>query len=136
MNYKAIKLVFIFLFIILQQFACGCVLTSKLRVHVHNNLPANNNLLVHCYSKDDDLGYHTLGVGQQFQWPFCANFLPTTLYSCTLTWVSKTASFEAFKEKIWGTSGENYHWIAKSDGIYFSGDAYPADQQKKYDWTN
>lgn len=139
MSYKTIKLVFTFLLFITlqQQFARGCGFTSKRTVHVHNNLPANNNLLAHCYSKDDDLGYRMLRPGQGFNWSFCPNFFPiNTLFACTFTWGSKRASFEAFKEKIRGLRGANYHWTAASDGIYLSGDTYPSDQQKIHDWIN
>lgn len=49
--------------------------------------PLVTNVTLHCKSKDDSLGYHTLHVGASYRFQFNRNyFLPTTLFWCFFTW--------------------------------------------------
>ena len=98
----------------------ACV-TQQETVYVINNLPPNSApLKLHCASKDDDLGYHTLSTNQDYHWSFCDDVIPKTLYFCHLWWGSKNQAFDAYKQ-TWVRPGSNQHyWVAKSDGIYFS----------------
>lgn len=58
-------------------------------VHVLNHLPDNTNpLRLHCQSRDDDLGFHSISQQQDFNWHFCENFFHTTLFFCHLWWNS------------------------------------------------
>lgn len=105
----------------------GCFLKPPAQVHVTNNLPPNSNLLVHCSSKNDDLGYHTLGVNQEYSFSFCVIPL-TTLFSCRLSWANKTTGFEAYNAK-WNDNRcaghtEKCYYEAKIDGVYLNGKLY------------
>ncbi|CAN1767173.1 S-protein homolog 29 [Linum perenne] len=51
-------------------------------VYVTNELGANETLIVHCQSKDDDLGIHHLSDGATFTWKFRLAFLRTTEFWC------------------------------------------------------
>ncbi|XP_022880691.1 S-protein homolog 7-like [Olea europaea var. sylvestris] len=109
---------------------------TKFEMHVSNQLPQGSVLKLHCASKDDDLGYHTLAVGQEFRWKFCENVFSATLFFCTLRWGSEFASFDAFYT-AWAhkycISGSCF-WIAEDDGIYFQdSDAHPF---KVLDWKH
>ncbi|GFP91874.1 hypothetical protein PHJA_001331600 [Phtheirospermum japonicum] len=65
----------------------SCFLRPKFHVGFYNRLPANipKPLFVHCKSKDDNLGNHTLMPGQSWGFSFCDKFL-STLFICELHW--------------------------------------------------
>ncbi|KDP40962.1 hypothetical protein JCGZ_24961 [Jatropha curcas] len=60
------------------------------QVHVVNNLGRNKILLVHCKSKDNDLGIHNLTVGSEFSWRCKTGpTLPPGSYVSECIWVAK-----------------------------------------------
>ncbi|KAL0378828.1 UNVERIFIED_CONTAM: hypothetical protein Sradi_3188300 [Sesamum radiatum] len=64
-------------------------------VHVVNNLSNNMSaLLIHCASKDDDLGNHTLYVNDDFHWRSHMNFSVSTMFFCRFQWDSKNVAHE------------------------------------------
>jgi hypothetical protein len=68
----------IFLFFLVQAMPASAFL-DKYRAFVYNRLPNNTNpLVVHCQSKDDDIGFQTLYVDQYISWHFRMNFWGTT----------------------------------------------------------
>ncbi|XP_023520577.1 S-protein homolog 1-like [Cucurbita pepo subsp. pepo] len=100
---------------------------SRYYIHVVNGL-SKLGLLVHCQSKDDDLGYHRLlNHGDDYQWNFKVSFWGSTLYWCKLETPQAYVSFESFwpeTQHLWlrdrckrGTVGTCL-WTAKDDGIY------------------
>lgn len=97
---------------------------SKWRVAIVNQLSSNQNLFVHCKSKDNDLGDHYVPVEQNFQWEFRENAFSTTLFWCTLkTPTNLHASFEVFwrEQHDWLSYRCNYTaciWVARDNGIY------------------
>ncbi|XP_073049452.1 S-protein homolog 24-like [Primulina eburnea] len=103
--------------------------TKRYYVYVANKLPSGSSLTLHCASKDDELGYHTLAVNENFHWTFCDSFLLNTLFFCHLWWGSKNIAFEAFYSELGKDCGRDAicYWQAESDGIYFRG-------SKTYDW--
>ncbi|KAG2712058.1 hypothetical protein I3843_04G099900 [Carya illinoinensis] len=96
----------------------------KIHVHVVNGLSGQQSLFLHCKSRDDDLGTHNLGVGDEYSWSFRVNFLATTLFWCYMrTSNGLHAEFDVF----WPSKGDwlsyrcnwkNCIWTAKDDGIY------------------
>ncbi|KAG4149842.1 hypothetical protein ERO13_D05G357766v2 [Gossypium hirsutum] len=90
-------------------------------IYAVNELSKDQTLLVHCKSKDDDLGIHNLTVGSEFTWKFRPRFFGGTLFWCYMAYDNLHASFKAFWDDQalynvcdWGTC----FWIAKDDGIY------------------
>ncbi|KAL3641870.1 hypothetical protein CASFOL_012685 [Castilleja foliolosa] len=72
------------LFAYLFQEADSCFLYYKLHVNIYNNLPPiEPPLSVHCKSKDDDLGNHTLTRNQTWGFSFCLKLF-STLFWCDL----------------------------------------------------
>lgn len=138
MNYKFTKFTFIYFILLIANFqalACWLREVYEFDVYVVNDLPNGSILRVHCASGDDELGYHNLAVHQNLNFTFC--MIPwTTLFFCHLWWGNKNKAFEVFNAKwvpkIWCTHHECY-WVAKEDGIYFSG-SYQGELKKKYDW--
>ena len=120
--------------------------TQGVSVHIINGLPSNNNPLnFRCQSKDDDLGYHTLLVGEEYYWEFHLNFfIPNTLFFCHFYWQSKDKSFDVFDGlmKFPSCNHPSLHdikcfWLVKADGFYFSehrGDPNSPDWNKLVSW--
>ncbi|CAI0427451.1 unnamed protein product [Linum tenue] len=82
-------------------------------VYVTNKL-RDKMLMVHCRSKDDDLGAHGLAVGESFEWSFDPSWLGETLFWCSLAVEDKCLSFVAYYE------GDMYteYWYVHDDGVY------------------
>ena len=79
-------------------------------------------MLVHCKSKDDDLGEHQIGPGGNFNWSFRENFWQTTLYWCNFKSILGHASGEVFwpEKRNWLGARCGHHnciWVAREDGI-------------------
>ncbi|KAL8542072.1 hypothetical protein ACS0TY_003073 [Phlomoides rotata] len=113
-----------------------CWFSRRYTAHVINNLPSNSELRIHCASADDDLGYHTLPVGYDYDWSFC-DIPYSTLFSCHLWWDSdsKQRAFHVFDSFIRDTlcfDSRNCFWSARDDGIYASG--YPDGDAITYYW--
>ncbi|GFQ04885.1 hypothetical protein PHJA_002632600 [Phtheirospermum japonicum] len=137
---KHLMRIFVLSSILLQTIATlnrYCPFGTAFDIYVTNRLPTNSpTLLVHCASKDDDLGNHTLTNNQEFHFGFCDNSV-STLFFCTLWWDKKRISFDAFKETILKTTcykNQICYWAAFSDGIYYSDDHPPQELTKMYDW--
>ena len=97
---------------------------TKWKVTITNQLSRGQTLLVHCKSKDNDLGDHTLQVGQNFSWKFKVNFFSTTLFWCNLrTSSNKHVSIEVFWPEKHDWLGyrcayTTCNWDARDNGIY------------------
>ncbi|KAL8555154.1 hypothetical protein ACS0TY_003091 [Phlomoides rotata] len=155
MNHFILINLFIFLFVIArnitqasreftqqlfgQKIICW-LFSSNYIVHVINDLPSNSELRLHCASQDYDLGYHTLSVGDDYNWSFC-DILHVTVFVCHLWWDlnSKELAFEAFQAHVRANScfesGECF-WSARGDGIYSSGYRDSHDYKVTYFWDD
>ncbi|CAI0394811.1 unnamed protein product [Linum tenue] len=82
-------------------------------VNITNQL-SEKILIVHCQSKDTDLGAHALAVGASFHWSFGTNFFGGTLFWCKLAVENRRISFVAYKEyyDVFG------RWLVCDDGLY------------------
>lgn len=94
-------------------------------------------LIIHCKSKNDDLGIHYLMVGDVFQFHFKINIWYTTLFWCHMTWGAKDTTIDVFrtgtiKESTLCQDSLKCSWYVKEDGFYFLGDDPP--KTKKYGW--
>ena len=110
----------------MEQMAEGSPL-EKWEIHIVNGLSKGQMLLVHCKSKDNDLGEHNLTAASEFNWSFRVNLWDSTLFWCFLRKPNgQHKSFEAFwveKESIWlyyRCLESNCTWTAKDDGIYLA----------------
>ncbi|GFP91820.1 hypothetical protein PHJA_001326000 [Phtheirospermum japonicum] len=136
---KIFFLSFIVVFNILNVSARKCIFTGKVAIQVNNRLDINSPpLKIHCASKDDDLGNHTIYSGDGFNWTFCENLFHTTLYFCHLwwgsRWGSKQKAFDVFKETLVEVKRLHFYWHAFPDGIYFTAYDAPLVYTKVYDW--
>ncbi|KAM7519421.1 hypothetical protein LguiB_018383 [Lonicera macranthoides] len=120
--------------------------TSEKEVHIVNGLPDNtHSLIIRCQSKDDDLGYHTLLVGQEFFWHFHDNLWGTTLFFCHFWWQGiMDRSFDVYdykhKNPPCANNKEEFqacYWLVKADGFYYSNhnaEFNSSDWQKLHPW--
>lgn len=128
------------LVVILAFEACKALhFYPKVTVEIINTLdtPPPKNLTLHCQSKDDDLGSHTIMYGGSYNFTFRPSVVRfiTTLYWCSFSWKQDPSlhHFEIFKEdrddtcvvcswkistsggckydKFKGTYSECYPWI-------------------------
>ncbi|KAG6418357.1 hypothetical protein SASPL_120560 [Salvia splendens] len=124
--------------ITLQPFADhGCFLFSKdTRIRIINLLPKDSKpLRLHCASGDDDLGFHNLNVGQDFQWKFCPNFfLKNTLFHCRIWWGPKEKGFKAYESQSDHLTKNTNVFGVKSDGIYLAHDHSESSLKKYISW--
>ncbi|EYU27292.1 hypothetical protein MIMGU_mgv1a026865mg, partial [Erythranthe guttata] len=104
-------------------------------VHIVNKLPINSTfpLNIHCASKDDDLGNHTLNLNDDFNWHFKMNYGLSTMFFCRFKWGSKDQAHEVFNKHI-AFYCEGYNekadgniclWSIKEDGFWISNEIPP-----------
>ncbi|KAJ4845865.1 hypothetical protein Tsubulata_048165 [Turnera subulata] len=111
---------------------------SKFRVHIIDGFSSNNlPFLLHCWSKDQDLGNHTLYIGGDFNFHFGTRFWPPyTHFNCDMSWGPKNLHdvtvFDQGKVMDWCCSSGQCYWRAQDDGLYYSNDN--STYAKKYDW--
>ncbi|KAK9006014.1 hypothetical protein V6N11_035068 [Hibiscus sabdariffa] len=108
----------------------------KYHVHVANGFSNNNQLTIHCASKDDDLGEHVLQVSQEWSWSFRENFWGTTQFWCNMNGEGHSKTVDVFVME-WGfldTCGDKEcFWSVRDDGIYLQRNK-DGTWLKEYDW--
>lgn len=124
MRMKHVLIIFMFLAIYVFSTLHACVIEPEYRVQIQNLIP-DSNILVHCKSKNDDLGDHQLSYNDDFHWKFCEATFHNTLYFCHFSWDSQEQVFDVFNETMYDLCNlKNGHinpwnWSAMTDGIYF-----------------
>ncbi|XP_024195692.1 S-protein homolog 5, partial [Rosa chinensis] len=93
-------------------------------------------LIVHCKSKNDDLGDHTLWINQEFRWYFGLNFWFTTLFYCNFKWDSQEKHIDVFntpdESPLECMENEECFWKVTEDGFFVSVDNI--NWVKKLNW--
>lgn len=95
----------------------------KWHVYIVNGLSNDQNLLTSCKSKDDDLGIHNLSVGSNVTWSFRTDFFHSTLFSCSVSKGTASATFDVFwydAHLFDKCNWKNCIWVARDDGIYLA----------------
>ncbi|KAK8480447.1 hypothetical protein V6N13_130313 [Hibiscus sabdariffa] len=132
-NLKSVALPLLLAFSLLHLSFVESVWFFNYHIHVRNDLPSRNspphqpNLLLHCKSKNKDIGDRPMTTGQDYTWDTKINFFRTTLFFCNARWVGhKSRIFDAFKAVRDEDRCSVYHsscmWSVRVDGIYFSRD--------------
>ncbi|KAF6176256.1 hypothetical protein GIB67_023547, partial [Kingdonia uniflora] len=99
---------------------------GKRHIHVVNELYPGTPLNIHCKSKNDDLGEHTLANQESFSWHFRDNYWGTTLFWCAMAWKDGNGNWAQEDHDVYKTclKGEkfvcqvDYTWSARPDGLY------------------
>nr|KJB26088.1 hypothetical protein B456_004G224700 [Gossypium raimondii] len=103
-------------------------------VHTINGLSNGKMLLVHCKSKDNDLGIHNLTAGAEFSWQFKLSVTGRTLFWCYMAYDNFHAALNVFWDNpifFNKCNNDNCIWIAKDDGIYFRNFAKKVDELRQ-----
>ncbi|KAL8227369.1 hypothetical protein R6Q57_017201 [Mikania cordata] len=121
----------------------GCFITKGFAIHMITEI-TYDNVMVHCQSREDDLGVHVLNfTNLEYGWSFCENFIESTLYHCSF-WRSTSRDQQAFqvfnrtmfKVCYQGFSEANTcHWGIKADGFYLF-DNFDRVWLKQYEWNH
>lgn len=120
-------------------------LTKGYEIHIVNGLPSNKApLKFRCQSGNDDLGYHTLLVGEEYSWKFHIGLIGNTLYFCHFYWERKDAVFDVFDGGRFYPECDHpslhdlkCYWLVKADGFYFAehrADPNSPSWKKKVSW--
>ncbi|KAK8614884.1 hypothetical protein V6N13_068673 [Hibiscus sabdariffa] len=80
-------------------------------------------LLIHCKSRDNDLGVHNLTVGNEFMWKFKPAIFGSTLFYCFMAseFDHVHATFNVFwdnQDLFYWCNWKLCSWIGEDDGIY------------------
>lgn len=70
----------------------------KARVTIVNDLPHGLDLMVHCKSKNDDLGVQLLRPQQRFEFRFRPSFWRNTLFFCGFRWTGAFHYFDIYHQ--------------------------------------
>ncbi|CAN0897800.1 S-protein homolog 1 [Linum grandiflorum] len=90
-------------------------------VHVINELSKSKPLLVHCKSKDDDMGIHWVGPNGEYEWRFKPKIFGNTLFWCHVKKRDKEIVYKAYWEDNHDNDRQymdHVRWVAKEDGLY------------------
>ncbi|KAL4291145.1 hypothetical protein GQ457_14G019130 [Hibiscus cannabinus] len=74
------------------------LLPHKAQVLIYNDLAPETDLVVHCKSKDDDLGIRHITYGNDFEFHFRPSFSGNTLFFCSMQWNGTTYMFDIYSE--------------------------------------
>ncbi|CAN0897803.1 S-protein homolog 1 [Linum grandiflorum] len=96
-------------------------------------------MMVHCKSKEDDLGIHYIGDGSEYTW----RFKPRLVFGRTQFWcyvapvsVALHIQFDAyiFNDPSIIEYKYNVYWLVKPDGVYIR-DPYDGKEEFRYRWA-
>lgn len=107
----------------------------KCKVHVINGFGTNKNpLVIHCRSKDDDLGEHSLWLKDEFEFKFGVSFILGTRFWCSMQCGAKNRTIDVFGETEYGLCSNtgNCFWKPYERGILFSVDN--TNWRERYYW--
>ncbi|TKY68114.1 Plant self-incompatibility S1 [Spatholobus suberectus] len=77
---KSILLLFVFTLLLVSN------VLGRTNVTIINDLEGNQDLTLHCKSKDDDLEMQVLAFNEVYSWNFGYHHFGRTLYFCSFKW--------------------------------------------------
>jgi len=106
--------------------------TQHTDVIIINTLVGNQDLKIHCKSKDNDLGEHVLQKDQTFHWGFGISVFGNTLFFCSFQWGnSPLQHYDVYVENRDWLTCETCRWYIKEDGPC----RYEHDHLQCYNWN-
>ncbi|KAL2242388.1 pumilio homolog 15-like [Sesamum indicum] len=90
-------------------------LVDKETVVVKNDI-SGENITIHCYSSDDDLGVHTLAYAANFTWYFHVNIGGSTKFYCDLTTGHGSGNYGVFDKRLENQCDDYCLWLIKATG--------------------
>ncbi|OAY40726.1 self-incompatibility protein S1 [Manihot esculenta] len=97
------------------------IVLGKVNVVITNKLGNGRTMNIHCRSRDDDLGHHSVADGSKIFWKFSVNFWGTTLFYCNVKWDdSKWHGFIAYSyERDSDRCERECIWKISADGLLY-----------------
>lgn len=111
--------------ILMQLVAMGKPITCQhTTVVLYNSLPAEM-MQVHCLSKDNDLGWHTIAYLATYSFDFNVNLWGRTLFACDITSDHHpiSAHVVVYRGPAYGVTecNDNCDWSITPNGFYLNG---------------
>lgn len=99
---------------------CSTVVARAKHVSIKNRLGSGQNMTLHCQSKDNDLGEHNIGNGEEFGWDFNDDIFGSTLFFCDLAWKNvHEYHFDAYSfARDFVRCKAGCSWLVSVEGIY------------------
>ena len=106
-------------------------------VHIRNDLENHVTLRIHCWSRDNDLGFKTLYPNQETTWTFVDNYIWGTKFACNMEYFQsdrrmKRGNFVVYNNKRSIRTRECHKrcaWSVRKYGLY----AYD-EKDKRWDY--
>ncbi|CAN6893064.1 unnamed protein product [Brassica oleracea var. botrytis] len=74
-------------------------------------------LMVHCKSKDNDLGVHMVADNTDYHFTFQSNLWKSTLFFCSFQWNNQVKQFDIFDALRDQDECYKCNWTIKPDGL-------------------
>ncbi|KAK8508381.1 hypothetical protein V6N13_055840 [Hibiscus sabdariffa] len=94
----------------------GRFISHKAQVLIYNDLAPGTDLVVHCKSKNDDLGVQHVAYGSDFEFRFRPDFWGTTLFHCTMEFNGATHRFDIYDQERDEDTCHHCIWKIRSGG--------------------
>lgn len=89
---------------------------AKTEVKIQNDIP-RENITIHCYSVDDDVGTHLLTYGQSFSIRFWPNFFGGTKFYCGVKSLHGAGIYLVFDDFIASECYDFCLWFIRANGL-------------------
>ncbi|XP_073121395.1 S-protein homolog 5-like [Henckelia pumila] len=93
----------------------GVTLFHRTDVAIVNQIQSEN-ITIHCYTSDDDIGTHVLSFDQNISWSFEVNFFLTTKFYCDFTTDSGRGNYAVYDRKLEIRCDEKCVWNVRERG--------------------
>ncbi|KAK4756543.1 hypothetical protein SAY87_006670 [Trapa incisa] len=107
---------------------------STIHITVWNDLLPGRKFIIHCKSKDDDLGAITVPQSLSYTFSFKPNIIGTTLFFCGVYTDYGHGSFDIFRYSRDAPRCYKCRWSVRENGVY----GYKDDQNMLdlfFEWT-
>ncbi|KAI3916449.1 hypothetical protein MKW92_005906 [Papaver armeniacum] len=119
---------------------------DTVKVFVHNDIEGYEvSLDMHCQSNDDDLGVHTLRVGDEWHWEFMQSLIANTHFWCDFRWYDNRdyrwyeSTVTVYKGNGWYDKfhklcANRCYYSVRRDGIYLLRADRHGEWEKREPW--
>ncbi|KAK7349440.1 hypothetical protein VNO77_06812 [Canavalia gladiata] len=91
----------------------------KTTVRVKNLLDEGLTFIIHCKSKNDDLGPHVIQPNAAYEWSFHRNFFGRTLFFCGIHWVDGSIVYDIYKtSRDFRRCSADCYWEVTNKALY------------------
>ncbi|KAL0366606.1 UNVERIFIED_CONTAM: hypothetical protein Sradi_3550700 [Sesamum radiatum] len=115
LNQNLLLTIALLLTMLITSDANGTLILDKETVVVKNDIPGEN-ITIHCYSSEDDLGIHTLPYAANFTWHFRVNIGETTKFYCDLMTRHGSGNYAVFDLRLEDQCDDYCLWLIQVYG--------------------